>query len=101
METLARRVAKTALFAALATLSFFFVHTYPQPMTQEQVAMWWTLSDWLGIDNPEHLIAPVMLSLKVVVAAIAYRLVMRLLRAFATRYIHKNSQDNNHPPNRI
>ncbi|MGF6935212.1 hypothetical protein OKW41_004374 [Paraburkholderia sp. UCT70] len=86
MATLARRVFKVALFFGLFVLSVRYVRPYPYPMPESQLAVWWDASDWLGIRDPEDLIFVVWVTIELIVAVLAYVVIIRLWR----RYQRKN-----------
>ncbi|MGF6919674.1 hypothetical protein [Paraburkholderia sp. 40] len=86
MATLARRVFKVALFFGLFVLSVRYVRPYPYPIPESQLAVWWDASDWLGIRDPEDLIFVVWVTIELIVAVLAYVVIIRLWR----RYQRKN-----------
>ncbi|AIN15255.1 hypothetical protein B7R74_07330 [Yersinia pseudotuberculosis] len=82
MATLARRLFKTLLFVGLLLLSIRYVHTYPVPMPADQLALLFTLSEKLGIRDPDDLYIPVMMIVDLIAAIIAYVLIMKLWHLF-------------------
>lgn len=88
MGTLARRAAKTGLFVVVATVSLFYVRTYPQPMPLSQLDVWWAIADWLAVGHPDNVIVPVMLTAKLVVTVVVYAALIRLIRMCRQRFQH-------------
>ncbi|MBB5447434.1 MULTISPECIES: hypothetical protein [unclassified Paraburkholderia] len=83
---LVRRLFKVALFVGLFWLSVPYVHTYPIPMPERQALAWLRAANRLGIRDPDDLYIPVMLLADLLVATLAYMVIMRLWR----RYQRKN-----------
>jgi glucan phosphoethanolaminetransferase (alkaline phosphatase superfamily) len=88
MATLARRSIKVVLFLVLFILAVMFVHTYPYPMPQGQLDFWFSVSEFLGVSNPEDVYFPVMWALDLVVAIIAYKLIIWFWRKFRQKTIN-------------
>jgi hypothetical protein len=86
MATLARRIAKTLLFAGLFLLSVRYVHTYPLPMPESQLHVWLLIARRLGIHDPDDLYIPVMLVIELIATIVTYVLILRLWRSFASRH---------------
>jgi hypothetical protein len=82
MATLARRVLKTVLFVGLFLLSVRYVHTYPVPMAESQLAVLLSISNRVGIRDPDDLYIPVMLILELLTTVAAYVLILKLWRFF-------------------
>jgi hypothetical protein len=53
MAILARRTIKGLLFVGIFILSMKFIHTYPVPMTNDQVEWWFVFSEKFGVDDVE------------------------------------------------
>ncbi|MBB5460762.1 hypothetical protein [Paraburkholderia sp. Cpub6] len=80
MATLVRRLFKVALFVGLFCLSVPYVHTYPIPMPERQALAWLHAANRLGIRDPDDLYIPVMLLADLLVATLAYVVIIRLWR---------------------
>ncbi|MBC8732505.1 hypothetical protein [Paraburkholderia sp. UCT2] len=78
MATLVRRLFKVALFVGLFCLSVPYVHTYPIPMPERQALAWLHAANRLGIRDPDDLYIPVMLLADLLVATLAYVVIIRL-----------------------
>lgn len=76
----ARRLIKLLIFIGLCILSLKFVHTYPYPMPENQLAVWFKISECLGVSDPKNVYFPVVLVIDLIVAVIAYKLIVRLWR---------------------
>jgi hypothetical protein len=74
------------LFAGLFFLAVRFVHTYPIPMTVSQLDSWFALSEKFGIRDPEDLWLFVMLVVDLIVAIIAYVVIMKLWNIYEERH---------------
>ncbi|MBN3801775.1 hypothetical protein GXB81_01690 [Paraburkholderia sp. Ac-20336] len=85
MATLVRRVFKVALFVSLFCLAVPYVHTYPWPMPESQSAIWWGVSRWLDIRDPEDLYFVVWVTIDLLVAALVYLALMRLWRHYRAK----------------
>ncbi|MBB5413476.1 hypothetical protein HDG34_007454 [Paraburkholderia sp. HC6.4b] len=88
MATLVRRLFKVALFIGLFCLSVPYVHTYPWPMPESQSVVWWRASRWLGIRDPEDLYFVVWVTIDLIVATLAYVVIMRLWRRYRGKEPH-------------
>ena len=86
MATLARRLLKTVLFFGLFFLSVGYVHTYPVPMTEEQLEILLSICDALKIRDPDDLYIPAMLALEILTTIVAYLLIIKLWRLFKARH---------------
>jgi hypothetical protein len=86
MATLARRLSKTLLFVGLFLLSVRYVHTYPVPMPESQLAVLLSISHSMGIRDPDDLYIPVMLILELLTTIAAYVLIFKFWRFFNTRH---------------
>ncbi|WP_027713234.1 hypothetical protein [Dickeya chrysanthemi] len=84
MTRFIRKALKTFLFLILFLLSVRYVHIYPQPMTKDQVALLFTLSDAFGIRDPEDRYISAMLVLEIITTIIAYSLIIKLWRYYRT-----------------
>ncbi len=84
MTRFIRKALKIILFLALFLLSVRYVHTYPLPMTKDQVALLFTLSDAFGVRDPEDLYISAMLVLEIITTIIAYSLIIKLWRYYRT-----------------
>lgn len=82
MATLARRLFKTVLFLGLFLLSVRYVHTYPVPMTEEQLGILLAICDALDIRDPENLYIPAMLVLELLTTITVYILIIKSWRLF-------------------
>jgi hypothetical protein len=91
MATLVRRLFKVALFVGLFCLAVPYVHTYPMPMTESQLQIWWRASDWLGVRDPEGLFFVVTVTVDLIVAALAYAAIIKLWRRCRRRKDHATS----------
>jgi len=84
LATLARRVAilslKSALFIGLFLLATRYVHTYPTPLTLRQQEILIGVSDWLGVRDYDGLYVFSMAALDLLVAIVAYKVIMKLWR---------------------
>lgn len=85
MATLARKLLKAVLFIGLFLLSVRYVHTYPVPMTERQLEVWFSMSDRLGIRDPEDLYISVMLILELLTTVAAYVLILKYWRFLRKR----------------
>jgi len=85
METLVRRLFKVALFLGLFILAIRYVHTYPDPMTESQLLVWWNASEWLGIRDPEDLYFVVWVTIQLIVTIVMYLAIMKLWRRYHTK----------------
>ena len=85
MATLARSAFKLLLFCGLFYLSLRYVHTYPWPMPGNQSVMWWRASRWLGIRDPEDSYFWVWVPIALLVATLAYVVIMKLWRYYRTK----------------
>ncbi|SMG61477.1 hypothetical protein [Paraburkholderia susongensis] len=86
MAILARRVFKVVLFLGLFVLAIRYVHTYPDPMTESQLLVWWNASEWLGIRDPEDLYFVVWVTIQLIVTVLAYMAIMRLWRYYRSKH---------------
>ncbi|WES90704.1 hypothetical protein OHJ28_02485 [Dickeya fangzhongdai] len=84
MTAFTRRALKTILFIALVFLSIRYVHTYPVPMTKDQVTLLFRLSDALSIRDPEDLYISAMMVIELITAILAYLLIIKLWRYYHT-----------------
>jgi len=82
MATLVRRLLKVALFVGLFCLSVPYVHTYPIPMPESQALGWLHVANRLGIRDPDDLYIPIVLLANLIVATLAYVVIMKLWRYF-------------------
>ncbi|TDN70640.1 hypothetical protein [Paraburkholderia sp. BL10I2N1] len=80
MTALVGRLVKVALFVGLFCLSVPYVHTYPIPMPESQALAWLHAANRLGIRDPDDLYIPLMLLADLLVATLAYVVIMRLWR---------------------
>lgn len=82
MATLVRRLVKVALFIGLFCVAVPYIHTYPIPMPQGQALAWLHAANRLGIRDPDDFYIPVMLLGDLLVATLAYVVIMRLWRHY-------------------
>ncbi|MBN3804069.1 hypothetical protein GXB81_13555 [Paraburkholderia sp. Ac-20336] len=82
MVRLVRSIFKVALFIGLFLLSVRYVHTYPMPMPESQLAFWFAASDWFGIRDPDDLYIPTMVVIELIVTILAYVAIMKLWRRY-------------------
>lgn len=85
MATLARRLFKVALFVGLFCLSVPFVHMYPVPMRESQALAWLHAANRLGIRDPDDLYIPLLLLANLLVATLAYVVIMKLWRYYRAK----------------
>ncbi|MCG5078059.1 hypothetical protein L5014_32790 [Paraburkholderia sp. RG36] len=85
MATLARRFIKVVLFVGLFVLSVRYVHTYPLPMPESQLSVWLSVSNRMGIRDPDDLYIPVMILIEVIVTIFLYAAIVKLWRHFWTK----------------
>ncbi|OAJ54152.1 hypothetical protein A6V36_17895 [Paraburkholderia ginsengiterrae] len=85
MATLVRKVFKCFLFIGLLILSVRYVHTYPQPMTENQLHWLLVICQKLGIHDPDNLYIPAMMVLEVIAAIMAYLLIMKLSKCIGAK----------------
>lgn len=78
--TIARKLMKAVLFIGLFLLSIRYIHMYPVPMTETQLVVWYSISDRLGIRDPEDLYISVMLILELLATVAAYVLILKSWR---------------------
>lgn len=78
MARLVRRLFKVALFIGLFVLSVRYVHTYPMPMPENQLAFWFAAADCFGIRDPDDLYIPTMVVIELIVAILVYVAIMKL-----------------------
>ncbi|WP_429355232.1 hypothetical protein [Paraburkholderia sp. 32] len=88
MSALVRRLFEVALFIGLFCLSVPHVHTYPRPMPESQSVVWWRASRWRGIRDPEDLYFVVWVTIDLIVATLAYVVIMRLWRRYRGKKPH-------------
>lgn len=86
MATLARRLMKTVLFVGLFLLSVRYVHTYPVPMPESQLAVLLSICDRVEIRDPDDLYIPVMLILELLTTVAAYVLILKSWRFFKSNH---------------
>ncbi|CAB3760349.1 hypothetical protein LMG29542_03819 [Paraburkholderia humisilvae] len=89
MAILARRVVKVLLFIALFIPVLRFVHTYPLPMTNDEVRWWYAISGKFGIDNIEDFEdfwAWLTFFADFIVAIFVYMAIMRFWRKMSTHF---------------
>ncbi|QWT39259.1 hypothetical protein [Dickeya dadantii] len=84
MTTLIRKTLKTILFIVLFLFSVRYVHTYPVPMTKDQVALLFRLSDAVGVRDPEDLYISAMLAIELITTILTYSLIIKLWRYYRT-----------------
>ncbi|MCX5538147.1 hypothetical protein M3A49_01315 [Paraburkholderia sp. CNPSo 3076] len=82
MATLARRLAKVTLFVGLFLLSVRYVHTYPLRMPESQLSVWLSVSNRMGIRDPDDLYIPVMLISELVVSLLLYATIVKIWRYY-------------------
>ena len=84
MTTLVRRLFKVALFIGLLFVSVRYI-----PLSNEWTAgearAWLRASDWLGVPYPDNLYFVVWLTIELIVAVLAYVVIMRLWRHYQRR----------------
>ncbi|MGF6674165.1 hypothetical protein [Paraburkholderia tuberum] len=88
MATLARRLFKVALFIGLFRFFLPYVHTYPIPMPESQEPVWLHVANRFGIRDPDDLFFVVMVTVNLIVAALAYVAIKRLWRYYRRRDEH-------------
>ncbi|WP_321927615.1 hypothetical protein [Paraburkholderia guartelaensis] len=86
MATLARRLAKVTLFVSLFLLSVRYVHTYPLRMPESQLSVWLSVSNRMGIRDPDDLYIPVMLIAELAVTLFLYATIVKIWRYFWTKH---------------
>ncbi|MBC8741439.1 hypothetical protein F6X40_33255 [Paraburkholderia sp. UCT31] len=84
-SALVRRLFKVALLTGLFLISVRYI-PLSNKWTASEARAWWRASDWLGIEDPGDLYFVVWLSIELIVAVLAYVVIMRLWR----RYQRKN-----------
>jgi hypothetical protein len=92
MAILVRSFIKGLLFFVLFLLALKFVHTYPMPMTDEQVAWWLAMSRRLGIRDPDDLWMPATLIVDLIVTVSIYIGITRLWKTLRAKH-RSNRQD--------
>ncbi|WP_296660371.1 hypothetical protein [Paraburkholderia sp.] len=85
MEILAHSAAKVLLFCGLFLLAVRYVHTYPMPMTMQQQDFWSEISEAFGIADSELFYICTMITIDLVVAIVAYSILMKFLRRYRTQ----------------
>ncbi|CAM2164762.1 conserved hypothetical protein [Paraburkholderia sacchari] len=79
MATLARRVFKIALFIALFLLSVRCIGRNG-PMPETEALRWLSIANGLGLHEADDVYIPVMLTIDLLVAALAYVAILKLWR---------------------
>ncbi|MCC8395530.1 hypothetical protein LJ656_23370 [Paraburkholderia sp. MMS20-SJTR3] len=74
-----RKLFKAGLFVGLFCLAVRYVHTYPVPMPDRQVATLLDISDWLGISDPEALYIYGFTTVDLILAVFAWFYLIRWL----------------------
>lgn len=87
MATLARRTLKLLLFIGLFWLAILYVHTYPLPLTVSQQHILIEISRRLRVEDYEFLYICSMTILDLIVAIIAYVMILKVWR----RYVRSRS----------
>ncbi|HEX3378862.1 MAG TPA: hypothetical protein VHU21_03540 [Paraburkholderia sp.] len=82
MATPARKGSKVVLFLGLFLLSFIFVRPLHYEWSQAEMRAWLYTSQALGIRDPEDLYILVWVTIELIVAMLAYVLIMRLWRHY-------------------
>ncbi|HKR46477.1 MAG TPA: hypothetical protein VJU59_43590 [Paraburkholderia sp.] len=82
MATLARRLTKATLIIGLFLLSVRYVHTYPLRMPESQLSVWLSVSNRMGIRDPDDLYIPVMLIAELVVTLFLYATIVKIWRYY-------------------
>lgn len=90
MGKIARRSFKIVLFSGLFLLAGRYVHTYPLPMTLRQQHYLIVISEKFGINDYESFYINVMMIVDLVVAIVAYKLIMKTWRYYRARAIEKS-----------
>ncbi|MBC8639476.1 hypothetical protein IAG25_21850 [Caballeronia sp. EK] len=85
MATLVRKLFKIALFIGLFFLAVRYVHTYPLPMTEPQQHVLFVISDAFGVEDVEMLYILSMTAIDLMVAIIAYKVILKLWRRYRMR----------------
>ncbi|MBN3801594.1 hypothetical protein GXB81_00765 [Paraburkholderia sp. Ac-20336] len=85
MATLARRLFKVALFFGLFFLSILYVGPYHYDWSESEARAWWNASEWLGIRDPDDLFVTVWITIELIVAVLAYVVIIRLWRWYRTK----------------
>jgi hypothetical protein len=73
---------KVVLFLFLLCLSLRYVHSYPYAWTESEAIAWSRASEWLGVHDPENLYFGVWVTIELIVAILAYSLIMYLWRRY-------------------
>ncbi|MGF6852389.1 hypothetical protein [Paraburkholderia sp. CI3] len=79
MATLVRRLFKVVLFIGLFLISVRYI-PLSNKWTASEARAWWRASDWLGIEDPSDLYFVVWLTIELIVAVLAYVVIIRLWR---------------------
>ncbi|WP_250530413.1 hypothetical protein [Caballeronia sp. ATUFL_F1_KS4A] len=80
MATVVRKLIKVALFSGLFLLAVRYVHTYPLPMTESQQHVLLVIADSVGVEDAEMLYILSMTTVDLLVAIVAYKVIMKLWR---------------------
>jgi hypothetical protein len=86
MAIFVRRVVKGMLFVGLFILSMKFVHTYPVPMTNDQVEWWFVFSEKFGIGDVEGFWLSVTALADLIVTIFLYLGVLKLWKNLQMRH---------------
>ncbi|APA88157.1 hypothetical protein BJG93_22475 [Paraburkholderia sprentiae WSM5005] len=85
MATPVRRAHKVVLVLVLFGLSFIFVRPLHYEWSQTEMRAWLYTSQALGIRDPEDLYIAVWLTIELIVAVLAYGVIMRLWQHYRTK----------------
>jgi len=73
-------IFKLLLFIGLYALALRLIHTYPVPMPPEQQHILFSFSRSLGIRDPDDLYLSTFAIVDMIIAIMAYRLIMKIWR---------------------
>lgn len=90
MGRIARSFARLFLFLGLFYVCFLYVHTYPYPLTSRQLDYLIAISEWFGVYDYEAFYIDAMIAIDLVVAVIAYILLMKIWRYYRSPPVGKS-----------
>lgn len=84
MATLVRRLSKVTLLIGLFLLSARLIGRNG-PMPESEALRWLSIANGLGLHQADDVYIPVMLTVWLIVAVVAYIVIMKLWRYYRTR----------------
>lgn len=84
MATRAHRLFKIALFIGLYLLSIRYL-PFSNVWSPSEARVWFAVSDWLGVSDPDNLYFVTWLAIELIVAVLVYVVIVRLWRHYRSR----------------